>query len=508
MIRPKEGGDRLLKFNEAQRLVDTLLDNQLHETGKVRALVLKARQLGISTYLGGRFYHKLTRNRGRRAFLMAHEKPATKNLYGMIRRFADHDPHVPRLGRSNDDEFTFADLDSGLAVGVAGAANAAGTGRSFTLQYAHLSEVALWQSASDHALGLLEAVPDVAGTEVVMESTAQGMGNYWHTLFMAAVRGESEYQAIFIPFFVHEEYRTDPPDDWTPPDAFAEMRDLHKLADDQLYWAWLKNRSIATQSGESPDEICWKFRQEYPCTIEEAFRASRRGGFIKASVVLRALDRFIPDLDDFPLVLGCDFATGGGGDANEQSGDEGEGETSDYNCFISRRGRVAGRELFTRFQDRDSVSVADRLAAEINRLKPAMVFMDTGGGGAGVFDILSSRGFRKLHLVDFGTRANDPRKYRNKRSEIWGLMRDWFSDPGGVDLLRDDALEAELTSVPVKDDTKGILLMSKKDIKKKYGFSPDGADALATTFAATLPAGPGHNIRAGGTLIVSPIGAY
>ena len=508
VIRPKAGGDRLLRFNEVQRVLDVELDNMRNEKGWVRALILKARQVGISTYCAARIYHRVTRSPGTRAVMMTHRDDATTNIFGMVKRFADNDPNAPKISRSNKNELMFGDIDSGIVVGTAGAANAGG-GRSFTYQYAHLSEVALWQNAQEHALGILEAVPEMEGTEVVQESTAMGMNNFWHLQYMAALRGQSNFRHIFIPFFVHEEYRADPPPDWDPPEAFREMRDAHDLNDQQLYWAWSKNLALAAQNGEDPDEICWKFRQEYPCTVQEAFRASRRGGYIKASVAAAAVSRYLPSTPDYPLVLGCDFATGGGGLPHEEAVDEtGEDGQGDANCFISRRNRVAGRELFRRFNDRDSVSVADKLAADINRLNPLIVFMDEGGGGAQVHDTLVRRGFRNLRLVNFGSKANDNQRFGNKRAEMYGLMRDWLAAEGGADIPEDDALEAELTSVPVYREEPRLILLPKHLLRKKLGFSPDAADALATTFAAPLPTGPGHQVTVTGTEIVDEKGGY
>lgn len=508
VIRPKAGGDRLLRFNEVQRVLDVELDNMRNEVGRVRALVLKARQVGISTYCAARLYHRITRSPGTRAMMMAHRDDTTNALFGMVKRFAENDPNAPRATRSNKGELEFGEIDSGIVVGTAGAANAGG-GRGFTYQYAHLSEVALWQNAQEHALGILEAVPEMNGTEVIQESTAQGMNNFWHLQYMAALRGQSNFRAIFIPYFVHEEYRTDPPPGWEPPEAFRELRDAHSLSDAQLYWAYQKNMALAAQAGEDPDEICWKFRQEYPCTPEEAFRASRRGGFIKASVVAAAINRILPDASDYPLVIGCDFATGGGGEPHEEAaGEEGEDSKGDWNCFISRRGRVAGRELFRAFPDRDAVSVANKLATEINRLNPALVFMDQGGGGAQVHDILVSRGYRNLRLINFGSKAIDNRKYGNRRAEIWGEMRDWLSEEGGCDIPADDALEAELTSVPVHRDEPTLILMPKKLLRQKHGFSPDRADALATTFGAPMPMGPAHRVKITGTEIVDERAGY
>ena len=93
------------------------------------------------------------------------------------------------------------------------------------------------------------------------------------------------------------------------------------------------------------------------------------------------------------------------------------------------------------------MSVANRLQADIDRLLPAKVFMDNGGGGAAVYDFLCNRGNygRILELVDFGSSAKpvDVRKYRNKRAEMAGEMREWLVD---ADIPDDPLLETELTA--------------------------------------------------------------
>ena len=180
--------------------------------------------------------------------------------------------------------------------------------------------------------------------------------------------------------------------------------------------------------------------------------------------------------------------------------DEMEGsEDGDANLFIAKRGRVLGTELYERFRDRDTISVTNRLQADIDRLRPARVFMDRGGGGAAVYDLLCHRGYAQvLELVDFGSAAKpvDQRKYRNKRSEMYGELRDWLQDG---DIPDDPLLETELTAAWVhREDESGLVLAPKREIRKKLKLSPDGADAAALTFAAPVRSGMGE-VRVGGS---------
>lgn len=114
-IRTKAGSVEPFVLNEAQRYLHERLEKQKADIGKVRALVLKGRQQGISTYVGGRYYHKATHTRGRRVFILTHEQDATNNLFGMVERYHEHCPALvkPATGAANAKELSFAKLESG-----------------------------------------------------------------------------------------------------------------------------------------------------------------------------------------------------------------------------------------------------------------------------------------------------------------------------------------------------------------------------------------------------------
>src|SRR3984957_1820363 len=130
----------VLALNAAQLFIHDRLEEQLKSTGKVRALIVKGRQQGCSTYVEARFYWKVTHNKGMRAFILTHLDDATRNLYQIMKRFHEYCPFPVKahVGRANSREMIFDRLDSGYNVGTA---KSRGVGRSNTLQYFHGSEV-------------------------------------------------------------------------------------------------------------------------------------------------------------------------------------------------------------------------------------------------------------------------------------------------------------------------------------------------------------------------------
>lgn len=271
-IRLKSGEIQSFELNSAQQHLHRLVTEQLEKTGKIRAIILKGRQQGISTYIEGRLFWRVTHNAGRRAFILTHEAEATNNLFGMADRYLQLCPpqFKPSVGASSQRELSFDKLDSGYRVGTAGNKN---TGRSSTIQYFHGSEAAFWENSEDIAKGALQAVPDAKGTEVFIESTANGKLNWYYEQWMLAQSGESDYIPIFIPWFWQEEYRTKPSERFVLTREEAHLRKAFNLDLSQLAWRRKKIAELSSAGLRGEDE----FRQEYPSTWEEAFEASSLG---------------------------------------------------------------------------------------------------------------------------------------------------------------------------------------------------------------------------------------
>ena len=145
-IRTKSEGTKPFELNKAQLYIHEEIEKQRAETGKVRAIILKGRQQGCSTYVGGRLMWRTTHSKGVRSFILTHEDDATQNLFDMSKRYYEHlpPPVKPSTSASNAKELHFSALDSGYKVGTAGNKS---VGRSQTNQLFHGSEVAFWPNA-------------------------------------------------------------------------------------------------------------------------------------------------------------------------------------------------------------------------------------------------------------------------------------------------------------------------------------------------------------------------
>lgn len=180
-------------------------------------------------------------------------------------------------------------------------------------------------------------------------------------------------------------------------------------------------------------------------------------------------EAMIPKMDSStsPLVIGLDIARAG----------------SDKTVFCFRKGRWVMK--FEVIKGYDTVEVADKLTNYIKELHPARAFLDLGNSGAGVYDIMKARGFAGIVKgVNFGGKAIQPDRYKNKRAEMYATANEWIKQELPVQLPNDDLLFEELTTierVKVAGDT--LQLEDKELFKKRIGRSPDRADAFVLTFA-------------------------
>jgi hypothetical protein len=464
-IRTKEGAVLPFVWNDAQRILHEAIEKQRAEKGWVRVIVLKGRQQGISTYVAARFFKKTSMNNGKRTMILTHLDSATQNLFGMARTFYEQMPSFmrPVTKANSSHELSFAKRNGGYKVATAGSPAA---GRSGTVQYLHASEMAFYPNAQEIMAGLGQSLPLIEGTEGIIESTANGLGNLFHEYWVKAEAGESDYMAVFIPWFADRGYRRSD-FSFEMSDEDYEYQEAYGLDEEQMSWRAAK---IATDFAGDHN---W-FNQEYPATVDLAFQRIGHKPLINTVKVSLARKRPLKNAQRIGAhVVGLDPGRGG-----------------DPSVFIHRQGRVAwGLE---RNKSADTMNVAGQ-AARMLREDPTirMMFIDIGGIGAGVYDRLVELGFGdRVTAVNFGSSASDQRKYFNKRSEMWGEMAEWIHDDITPCIPDDDRLHGDLTSARGDQySSNGQLKLDKKEeIKKVLRRSPDDGDALALTFAEPVSA--------------------
>ncbi len=269
-IRTKEGTVVPLVLNEAQKIFMKTVIRQLQTNGKVRVVILKGRQQGLSTIIQAILYWWTSQHKAVKSIVMTHLGESTKALFDMTKRIHEHCPEIlrPHTKYSSRKELAFDILDSSYMVATAGGE---GIGRGETIQLAHLSEAAFYPPATarDNINGLMQAIPNAKGTFVFVESTANGIGNPFHNIWTSAVEGKSEYEAVFIPWFVQKEYRAPvkPGFERTPQED--KIAKEYGLDDEQLMF---RRHKIAVNGEEM-------FQQEYPLHADEAFLTSGRPVF-------------------------------------------------------------------------------------------------------------------------------------------------------------------------------------------------------------------------------------
>jgi hypothetical protein len=269
-IRTKAGEIQPLTLNSVQQKLDKVVESQLKATGKVRVIILKARQQGLSTYVSNWLYWYLSQHKAKKGLVVAHVADSTRALFDMYKRTHAEMPALmaPSTKYSSRKELVFDNLDTGLMVATAGGDSIA---RGETITHAHLSEVAFWPkaTAADNLNALSQAVPNTDQTAVFIESTANGMSGPFYDLWKGAVEGTNGYVPFFSPWFDSEEYREPTDEGFERTYEEIDLAKEYNLDDEQLMF---RRRKIAQNGREA-------FQQEYPSNPDEAFIASGRPVF-------------------------------------------------------------------------------------------------------------------------------------------------------------------------------------------------------------------------------------
>jgi len=237
---------------------------------------------------------------------------------------------------------------------------------------------------------------------------------------------------------------------------------------EHIYWRRFK----IGQFSSDHDEGVKLFNQEYPCCAADAFLNPVDDTFINSRFVTKARKANVQVSPTAPLIIGVDPAIG----------------DNDRCAIIKRKGRVAYD--IESLRNYNTMELAGKLKGMIEKEKPAKVFIDCIGIGAGVVDRLQEMGYSCVEGVNVARSANNKEVYGNLRAELWAEMRDWLMGELDVQIPDEDELHADLCSLGYKHRSNGQLLIESKDDLRKRGMpSPDLADSLMLTFSMGQHAG-------------------
>lgn len=275
-IKTKAGTLERFVLNSVQQKLHRIIKNMWADNQIIRINLLKARQMGMSTYIEALLYCIVSTQPNTNACIIADKQGNSAELFEKLKLYHEKlkDPSKPQRKRSNKITLEFDKLLSQIDIESAENKRA---GQSRTYRLVHKSEKAYFPYPDDTDLALTQTVPDLPRTIIIDESTANGY-NRFQQRWEEAKDEKSIWKNIFFPWFEMDEYRMDPPKDFKLLDYLeyngqrikvdeGVLKARHKLTDDQVYWyRWvLINKCGADLRKRS---------QEYPSSPEEAFVAS------------------------------------------------------------------------------------------------------------------------------------------------------------------------------------------------------------------------------------------
>jgi hypothetical protein len=280
-IETKREGLQRFVLKRPQRKLFKILIQLFYAGVPIRIILLKARQWGGSTLVQIfiawiQLFHKTHWH----SFIIADTKDKAHHIRAMYERLAQYHPRDVLFDISAVRLKRYQGMQNFKEV--AGRSNIIGvtsiespeSPRSFTFHLLHLSEVGVWKSsekinAESFMQGLEGSLVDGPMTLCVKESTAKGVGNYFHRAWQAAEKGESLDQPVFVAWFEDVGYITSIED---------KTEFVRSLSEYDLYlWtlgvtleqiAWYRQKLKAYEGDE------FRMKQEYPTTAKEAFQTT------------------------------------------------------------------------------------------------------------------------------------------------------------------------------------------------------------------------------------------
>lgn len=290
------------RLNGPQRRVLGLLEADRKAGKPIRLVMLKARQWGGSTLVQMYFaWIQTTRRRNWNSLICAHVKDTAASIRGMYDAMLGS---YPKDLWEGDEEGGFRSWQ-----GAANTREIKGRGCRVTLSssfgqdsvrgldfmMAHLSEVAFWKDSErmtpeDFVRSISGGIPPVADSMIVMESTANGVNNYFYRQWQAAEHGESGYRCVFVPWYEIEMYRSGPLDEGEGVALYNSFNSYERglwedgLTLEMIHWYRTKRREMTGDTA---------MHAEYPTDSVEAF--ANTGSAVFANEGIEGLRRHCSD---------------------------------------------------------------------------------------------------------------------------------------------------------------------------------------------------------------------
>ncbi len=358
-----------MRANEAQRAFE-------RRRGE-RNIVLKARQMGMTTWAAGRFFLKTITRPGTLTLEVAHTREAAEEIFRIVHRFLDWLPEELREGplktsRANVRQIVFPEIDAQYRVVSAGERNA---GRGLTVQNLHCSELARWPGDPGETLAGLRAAM-APGAELILESTPDGVGGCFHEEWQKA--GETGMVRHFFPWWMERRYRAQAADEASLTEEERGLIARHGLDLKQIgYRRQIRAdfRGLARQEFAEDEESCFLASGD---SVFELSAIEARLATVAAPVELRRngeLEIWLPPIRGKEYLVAVDPA-GGGSEGDYSAAQVLELETG-LQC-AEFAGHVGGLEL---------ARLVTALAAEYNQ---AWLVVERNNHGSGVLALIET----------------------------------------------------------------------------------------------------------------------
>ncbi len=373
-IRHRNGGTVPLIANAAQRSFEQRRGRQ--------NIVLKARQMGITTWIAARFFLKTITRPGTVTLQVAHTRSAAESIFRIVQRMWEELPPELRNGplrrsRANVGQMLFPRLDSEFRIA---SAFDEGVGRGLTLQNLHCSEVSRWPGNAGEVLAGLRAALAVDG-ELVLESTPNGAQGAFYDEWCEGSdvpRFEGGLVRHFFPWWLEPAYRGPAVEAALLTTEECELVARHSLSAEQIGFRRGLERSygqLRSQEFVEDAESC--FRVSGACCFDVA-AVERRANDAPAPREVRrggALQVWLPPVAGKEYVVAVDSAGGGA-----------EGDYAAVQLLEVQTGLQCA-ELQQRLRPAELAKAAAELACEYNR---AVVVVERNNHGAAVLAYLET----------------------------------------------------------------------------------------------------------------------